>query len=179
MLCERAQQKCSQAFCYMTTCFYVSQTPAPHPRFQTKVFATSHRQIVRTWNCFWSYYRTFPQEKQEKQVFSQVLQQKVSLFWFPLFEGRMTSFDRAGITHEGNFSAGWNTPEFILPPLFSRKPLPGQKQFRPEHDYLAPLTCPGNREAFHRSAISSPLLQLPATVSRKVRHHRAADHTPP
>jgi len=45
--------------------------------------------------------------------------------------------------------------------LLSRKPLPGQKQFRPEHDYPAPLTCPGNREAFHRSAISSSVLQLP------------------
>jgi hypothetical protein len=51
------------------------------------------------------------------------------------------------------FVSGTSMP-FVLPPL-SRKPLPGQKQFRPEHDYLALLTCPGNREAFHRSAISS------------------------
>src|SRR6266568_4639240 len=71
--------------------------------------------------------------------------------------------------------------ELTRPSLTSlnRKQLAKQRQFRPEHDYLAPLTCPGNREAFHRSAISSPVLQLPATVSRKVRHHRAADHTPP
>ena len=64
-------------------------------------------------------------------------------------------------------------------PLFIRKQLARLKRFRPEHDYLALLTCPGNREAFHRSAISSSVLQLPATVSRKVHHHREADHTPP
>src|SRR3989442_9955724 len=51
---------------------------------------------------------------------------------------------------------GVKKPNATERPPLSRKPLPGQKQFRPEHDYLAPLTCLGNREAFHRSAISSP-----------------------
>ena len=70
MLCERAQQKCSHAYCYMTTCLYVPQTPAPHSHCLTKVFATSHRQIVRHWNCCWSNYRISPQKKQGRQVFS-------------------------------------------------------------------------------------------------------------
>ncbi len=37
----------------------------------TKVFAPLHRQIVRTWNCFWGNYRTFLQKKQGRQVYSQ------------------------------------------------------------------------------------------------------------
>ncbi len=37
----------------------------------TKVFATSHRQVVRHWNCFWSNYKACLQKKQGRQVFSQ------------------------------------------------------------------------------------------------------------
>src|SRR2546423_10176253 len=54
----------------MTTCLYVSQIPAPHPHVLTKVFATLHRQIVCTWNCFSSNYRTSLRKKQGRQVFA-------------------------------------------------------------------------------------------------------------
>src|SRR2546423_13187937 len=54
----------------MTTCLYVSQIPAPHPHVLTKVFATLHRQIVCTWNCFSSNYRTSLRKNQGRQVFA-------------------------------------------------------------------------------------------------------------
>ena len=38
----------------------------------TKVFATSHRQVVSNWNCLRSNYRTCGEKKQGRQVFSQV-----------------------------------------------------------------------------------------------------------
>jgi len=38
--------------------------------FLTKVFANSHRQVVRHWNCLQSNYRPCLEKKQGRQVFS-------------------------------------------------------------------------------------------------------------
>lgn len=47
----------------VNTCLAVSSS--------TKVFPSSHRQVVPNWNCLPSHYRTFLWEKQVRQVFTQ------------------------------------------------------------------------------------------------------------
>jgi hypothetical protein len=51
------------------TCLHFLASTCLALHLLTKVFATSHRQVVRHWNCCWSNYKAYLEKKQGRQVF--------------------------------------------------------------------------------------------------------------